>query len=416
MLNITQVREKSVAEIYKERGELPEGWKLQPLRQVLAPEKPSKLLASTATEKGKYPFFNSSPKQTKYCDNHNVDGNNIFITSGGDHLFTHHHEGKAAFSSHVWCVKTPNDDALYVEQLFKLINSKLQKHFQGFKLKNLNKKSFLEEEVFLPPVEQQRIVSSIIHKQDNIIIKTQKLLEKISTFKVGIVRSLINGDVVVNLVDNAYTIKTRDPVDTQKLSKVTPVAPVNWNIFKIGDVCKFHHGYAFKTAEFTNDSNGMPVIRNRDISSQAPDVYYLGPTTKRIPVVTKNDIVVSMLGDYRATVWNGPDSLLNQRVLKITSSYPVHFMCEALQSVLSVLSRKASFTTVKNLSSVEFASMEIALPPEQEIIAADRMITDIIHMENKLLKLLDHQKIQKSFLQRNLLSGKFEVTVTNESA
>ena len=91
--------------------------------------------------------------------------------------------------------------------------------------------------------------------------------------------------------------------------------PNGWEVVNYINTSDIQYRFAFKSKLF-NDKEGKPIIRIRDISNSYTPTY----TTEEyndLYIVTKNDILVGMDGEFKAHIWGGKDSLLNQRVLRI---------------------------------------------------------------------------------------------------
>lgn len=142
---------------------------------------------------------------------------------------------------------------------------------------------------------------------------------------------------------------------------------------KLGDVIDVLSGFAFKS-EFFNDSDGLPVVRIRDVVRGYTDTYYTGPYTEQF-VVRDGDILIGMDGNFNAAKWRGGRALLNQRVCKVTAraslldeAYLFHYLPIALRRIEDA----TPFVTVKHLSAGDLREERIPLPPlaEQRRIAA----------------------------------------------
>lgn len=142
---------------------------------------------------------------------------------------------------------------------------------------------------------------------------------------------------------------------------------------KLGEVVDILSGFAFKS-EFFTDSEGLPIIRIRDVVRGYTDTFYTGPYTEQF-VVNHGDILIGMDGNFNAAKWNGGRALLNQRVCKVTAraefideDYLFHY----LPTVLKKIEDATPFVTVKHLSSSDLKKEQIPLPSlvEQRRIAA----------------------------------------------
>lgn len=113
----------------------------------------------------------------------------------------------------------------------------------------------------------------------------------------------------------------------------------------------------------------MPLIRIRDLKDG-------GQTTKRFTgeydsnyVVTRGDLLIGMDGEFRCYEWDGPDSLLNQRVCRLINfadSLEPRFLLYGINHFLKQIEDVTTFTTVKHLSSKKIKAIEFPLPPLSE--------------------------------------------------
>lgn len=111
---------------------------------------------------GKYPFFTSGEKIYSYND-YLVDGDNVFISTGGNAVIKYY-KGKAAYSTDTYVIKSNDETIVLTPYLFLLLENIRQYIndylFKGTGLKHLQKKDLKSEKIPLPPLDiQQQIVS-----------------------------------------------------------------------------------------------------------------------------------------------------------------------------------------------------------------------------------------------------------------
>lgn len=148
----------------------------------------------------------------------------------------------------------------------------------------------------------------------------------------------------------------------------------NWPRVPLGTVATILNGAAFKSSFFTNDDDGVPLIRIRDISSDDTTMYYAGPYDDRY-MIRSGELLVGMDGDFNVARWTGPAALLNQRVCCLrpaNGELDIEFLTYLLPGYLQAIHDVTSSTTVKHLSSRDIAALPIPLPKiaEQRQIAA----------------------------------------------
>ena len=168
----------------------------------------------------------------------------------------------------------------------------------------------------------------------------------------------------------------------------------NWEYKKLTDVCSIQYGYPFESGNFTNEANGMPLIRIRDVKDGQTETYYEGPYPAEY-IVHKGEYLIGMDGEFNIAPWKSDDALLNQRVCKITAKEGVFvgFLYRFLIKELKRIEDETPFVTVKHLSAKRLNQVTLPVPPlsEQSCIVAELdLLTGIIDKQNAQLKELDN--------------------------
>ena len=148
---------------------------------------------------------------------------------------------------------------------------------------------------------------------------------------------------------------------------------------KLGDVCEVQNGFAFDSKYFnTNESEGMPLIRIRDILNGYTHTYYSGDYQEEY-IVHKGDLLIGMDGDFNIGQWNSDDALLNQRVCRLIPSNKIlpKFIYYYIPTALQEINNKTVYTTVKHLSSNQVKAI---LLPNQSLSEQQRIV-DILDKE-----------------------------------
>ena len=150
---------------------------------------------------------------------------------------------------------------------------------------------------------------------------------------------------------------------------------------KLNEFVDILSGFAFKSDLF-NDSEGIPIIRIRDVVRGRSQTYYRGKYDDTY-VINNGDILIGMDGEFNTARWKGGPALLNQRVCQIKShadklneSYLLHFLPIALKQIEDV----TPFVTVKHLSVKTIREIQIPLPP----IATQKHIAAILDQAEEL--------------------------------
>ncbi|PBB06941.1 restriction endonuclease subunit S [Salimicrobium humidisoli] len=180
-------------------------------------------------------------------------------------------------------------------------------------------------------------------------------------------------------------------------------------------------GYSFSSKHF-NETEGVPLIRIRDLLTHTPITRYLGNYDSKY-LVEKRDILIGMDGEFNIVRWKGPKSLLNQRVAKITSNND-ELICEGylfykLIKELKTIEALTPATTVKHLAKKDIEQLNLMLPPlnEQKKIAA--ILSSVDEAIEKTEQIITQtEKVKKGLMQQLLTKGightKFKNTAIGE--
>jgi type I restriction enzyme S subunit len=150
--------------------------------------------------------------------------------------------------------------------------------------------------------------------------------------------------------------------------------PMTWEAVLLGNVLTVQNGFAFDSKEFNESSEGLPLIRIRDLGAGSTAVFYAGDFRNEFLVHT-GDYLIGMDGNFELHEWSGPQALLNQRVcrlLDLADQVDRRFVFWMVRVALAEIHGATSFVTVKHLSSKSIQSIRLPLPPlpEQRRIAA----------------------------------------------
>ena len=163
-----------------------------------------------------------------------------------------------------------------------------------------------------------------------------------------------------------------------------------WVETPIGDVAQVLSGFAFKS-ELFNKSDGIPLIRIRDLPKRnSTEALYPGSYEDRY-VVKKGDFLIGMDGEFHCYEWNGPDALLNQRVCRIQDfkigKVVPRYIYFAVNQYLDKIEQDTGYTTVKHISAKQVLGITIPLPPLPE----QKRIVDLISSVDSYIEALQQQ-------------------------
>ncbi|MCQ2234214.1 MAG: restriction endonuclease subunit S [Paludibacteraceae bacterium] len=190
---------------------------------------------------------------------------------------------------------------------------------------------------------------------------------------------------------------------------------VEWK--KLGEVCNFQNGFAFKSKYFRD--NGHAIIRITNIDNNIidlNDVIYFDKTDYKEDLrpfeVYNGDIMVAMSGATtgKIGIYRGLDiCYINQRVGAFRPKENLHngYLYHYLTSKVNEMYILAGGGAQPNLSSTKLMStLEIPLPPlpiQEEIV---RILDKFVEQQEQLKKLIELRKKQYEYYREELLTPK----------
>jgi type I restriction enzyme S subunit len=151
----------------------------------------------------------------------------------------------------------------------------------------------------------------------------------------------------------------------------------DWRWIKLGEVCKFINGDAYKESDWS--TSGVPIIRIQNLNDRSkPFNYWQGPLSDRVKV-SPGDLLLAWSGtpgtSFGAHIWDSEPAVLNQHIFRVDidpdRGYPM-FILHAINRQLDVLINRAhGGVGLRHVTRKEVDTLKIALPPlaEQKRIA-----------------------------------------------
>jgi len=190
--------------------------------------------------------------------------------------------------------------------------------------------------------------------------------------------------------------------------------PKGWEIKRLGDVCNFQNGFAFKSKTYKDE--GTPVVRITNIQDEKLDltkIVYIDPKNYNKDLskykIIKGDLLIAMSGATTGKIGihkTDEELLLNQRVGKfepkqtLDKTYLLNFLKTKVEESLAISAGAAQ----PNLSTEQIKGFETPLPPlpEQQriVVILDKAFTAIATAkENAQQNLLNAKELFESYLQ-----------------
>ena len=279
---------------------------------------------------------------------------------------------------------------------------------------------FSNFEFGLPPLTEQRKIATVLYTVDQVIEKTEEIVDKKERIKEGLIQDIfkysIDSDRISGMSTDEQTYnKTKygtvpDGWEVNRLNQIVPDdAPVTYGIVKPGD----HH------------PNGVPVVKVENIYDGKVEQEGLLHTDPEIhekysrAELTEGDLLFTIRGTVGRMAFV-PESLEGANLTQDTARIRIRdvnprFVMYYFESPTpnNYFERNTKGQAVQGINLEDLREVPVHLPPEEEQNAIVNILdshTDQIQMEREYLKQL--QRLKQGLMQ-DLLSGTVRTTDTN---
>lgn len=193
--------------------------------------------------------------------------------------------------------------------------------------------------------------------------------------------------------------------------------PVGWQWCRLGDVCEFINGYAFKSEKFS--SIGVPVIRISDIKNGVVDLSKCVFTTENVHesfIVHNGDLLIALSGattGKNGIYFSNEKAFLNQRIVNIKIKKDAHLISGYRNFYLSFIGNdilQISYGGAQpNISSNKLKKIFIPLPPldeQQRIVALlDELFANLDEAKALAQAIVDGSKLRRAAILHKAFIG-----------
>jgi len=152
---------------------------------------------------------------------------------------------------------------------------------------------------------------------------------------------------------------------------------------KLKDICTFISGNAWKSSEFSDDE-GIPIIRINNLNPFETEFkYWKGDYDKKY-LINEGDLLVSLSGTIKTFQWQGPEGLLNQRIVKVTANEDTNqdWVYYQISHVIEQIADKGKHAVIKNVSVNDLKNFEVEIPD----IQSQNQIVGVLDLANSIIK------------------------------
>ncbi len=187
--------------------------------------------------------------------------------------------------------------------------------------------------------------------------------------------------------------------------------PKGWRVGSIYDYIDVVYGAPYKSSLFNDKKEGLPLIRIRDLKTNAPQ-FYTPEILPNTEFVKAGDIVAGMDAEFIPYVWLGEKGVLNQRCCKFRgkneaiSNYYILFL---IKPELEYVQSYKTGTTVSHLGKSDIDRFRFVTPPLDVVKSfsdlVDGMLKELVNRANESRRLAE----LRDTLLPKLMSGELKV-------
>ena len=395
----------------KEQQGLPEGWKWIRLGEVVIENPKSPFKVEDADNFGEFPFFTSGDNILRHSY-YLVDGENLFIATGGKAKVNYYH-GKASYSADTYSIKAKGLNTKYFfYTLIKDIEKIDYNFFSGSGLKHLQKDDFKNILLPLPPLPEQRKIAQILETVDNAIEKTEKIIEKYKRIKQGLMQ-----DLLTKGIDEKGNIRSEK---THKF-KDSPLGriPEEWEVVRLGEVGEIISGSTPSTYNSEYWNGEIVWITPEDLSKTK--TLFIENSSRKITQKGLRSCSARIIPAYSVVISSrAPIGYVKVSKVPFTTSqgcksiayngkFSPEFLAIMLSNKVQDMINLGSGTTFQEITKSNLKNLLIPLPPLSEQKRIAEILSQIDQAIEKEEKYKEKLERLKKGLMEDLLTGKVRV-------
>jgi type I restriction enzyme S subunit len=410
-----------------------ENWLNVPLGEI-ATIRTGKLDSNASVVDGKYPFFTCSP-DTLAIDDYAFDCEAVILAgNNANGIFSvKHYRGmfNAYQRTYVITARNPGKlDTRYLYYRIKSLAEGLGTLSIGSATKFLTMRILEPLPIPLPPLNVQRRIAEILGAFDDKIELNRRTNETLESLARALFKSwFIDFDPV-----HAKATGHHPPGLTPTTAALFPAEfqpselgdiPKGWKTGSLYDVAKFINGAAFRTGDFCEPVDGIPVVKIAELKDGiTAQTKYSNRETTADRMIETGDLLYSWSGSPEtsldAFLWSNGLGLLNQHIFKIVTPNLaqrrfVYYLLKHLRPVLVGTAKDKQTTGLGHVTVADMKRLKVCHPPGQTLEAFDRRVAPIFN--SVLGNTIESQTLAtlRDALLPKLLSGELSAVEASEA-
>lgn len=334
------------------------------------------------------------------------------LAKPGDVLLTHKATiGRTAIVPNDYDLVILTPQVTYYRPIQGIDNQYLKYYFDTSKFQNLFKnwagsgstRAYLgitaqhKLPIVLPDIKTQKRIASILSSLDDKI----ELNRKINA----------NLEAQAQALFKSWFVDFEPFRDGEFVESELGRIPKGWKVGNIYEYIDVIYGAPYKSSLFNEDKDGLPLIRIRDLKTNAPQ-FYTPEVLPNTEYINAGDIVAGMDAEFIPYVWLGEKGVLNQRCCKFKgkndaiSNYYILFL---IKPELEYVQSYKTGTTVSHLGKSDIDRFRLMTPPLDVVLAFSERVNPM--KEEVINRAIESRRLAslRDTLLPRLMSGELNV-------
>lgn len=175
---------------------------------------------------------------------------------------------------------------------------------------------------------------------------------------------------------------------------------------KLGEICNFVNGRAFKPSEW--EKQGLPIVRIQNLNNEKVEFNFYSKEIEDKYIIDNNQLLFSWSGtpgtSFGAFFWNRGKAVLNQHIFKVIPKIEVNI--EFLKYLLNgnldiIISKSHGGVGLQHITKGELEKITVVIPEREKqeyIVKTLNKITEIIKNRKEQIKQFD-ELIKSQFVE-----------------
>lgn len=341
------------------------------LKDIIKKFDKSNIKAGDGLEFGNYPLYTCSPIINKYLNDYHYDEEAIIVSTGGN-FSVHYVNGKFNYSTDCYVFNTDKYNLKYLYYYLISKSDDINKMFRGAGLKHLNKNEFVMLNIKDIPMEEQKSIVNQLDKIKKMIDLRKNEIEKYN-----------------ELIKSQFVEMFGEPLTSNNYGRIS-----------LKQLTKVRQGLQIPIAKRKNapGENRYKYITIQYLHGGKETEYIENPNARVI--CNEDDILMTRTGNTGQVITNVSGVFHNNFFLvgfdrkKINKKFLIKYFED--DGIYRDMLRRATTSTIPDLSHGEFYKMTIDLPP--------------MELQNKFASIVEEIDKQK-FSNMNILELLVKIVV-----